>query len=65
MSGRLRSDYICFIPCTAHTRVVLKFGDTKLQYGKNIVKNTNKLVMFVTISLPYCNFVQHNGDVST
>jgi hypothetical protein len=28
MNGRLRSEYLCFIPSTAHTRGVLKFGDT-------------------------------------
>jgi hypothetical protein len=27
ISGRLQSDYICFFPSTAHSRVVLKFGD--------------------------------------
>jgi len=27
MCGRIRRDYFCFIPSTAHTRVVLKFGD--------------------------------------
>jgi len=30
MSFRLRSDYLCFIPSNAHTRVGLKFGVTSI-----------------------------------